>query len=186
MVDKGSNIKSKLPSRHVSVGPKSAPHRSMYYAMGMTEEQIYQPFIGVATTWNESAPFNITLARQAQSVKIGGYVINRCLMSLPKPRLHFEKLRDSFPQVKPEILRDIPALKLGHNSDEVDIILGISEFWKIYLHKTYISGSVGISSTKLGNTLSGNLAKLESPKKDRTDRVDRNNKNMVKAVCVLK
>ena len=60
MSDKGSNIKSRLPSRHVSVGPKSAPHRSMYYAMGMTEEQIYQPFVGVATTWNESAPCNIT------------------------------------------------------------------------------------------------------------------------------
>ena len=43
MTDIGSNIKSRLPSRHVSVGPKSAPHRSMYYAMGMTEEQIYQP-----------------------------------------------------------------------------------------------------------------------------------------------
>jgi dihydroxy-acid dehydratase len=71
MGDKGSNIKSKLPSRHVSVGPKSAPHRSMYYAMGLTEEEIYQPFIGVATTWNESAPCNITLGRQAQAVKIG-------------------------------------------------------------------------------------------------------------------
>jgi len=71
MTEKGSNIKSKLPSRHVSVGPKSAPHRSMYYAMGLTEEEIYQPFIGVATTWNESAPCNITLGRQAQAVKIG-------------------------------------------------------------------------------------------------------------------
>ena len=71
MSQKGSNIKSKLPSRHVSVGSKSAGHRSMYYAMGLTEEEIYQPFIGVATTWNESAPCNITLGRQAQSVKIG-------------------------------------------------------------------------------------------------------------------
>ena len=71
MSEKGSNIKSKLPSRYVSVGSKSAGHRSMYYAMGLTEEEIYQPFIGVATTWNESAPCNITLGRQAQSVKIG-------------------------------------------------------------------------------------------------------------------
>ena len=71
MSNKGSNIKSKLPSRYVSVGSKSAGHRSMYYAMGLTEEEIYQPFIGVATTWNESAPCNITLGRQAQSVKIG-------------------------------------------------------------------------------------------------------------------
>jgi len=71
MNDKGSNIKSKLPSRYVSVGPKSAPHRSYYYAMGLKEHEIYQPFIGVATTWNESAPCNITLQSQAQNVKIG-------------------------------------------------------------------------------------------------------------------
>ena len=32
--------KNKLPSRHVSVGPERAPHRSYYYAMGMTEEDI--------------------------------------------------------------------------------------------------------------------------------------------------
>jgi dihydroxy-acid dehydratase len=63
--------KSKLPSRHVSVGVKSAPHRSMYHAMGLKNEDIEKPFIGVATTWNEAAPCNITLSRQAQSVKKG-------------------------------------------------------------------------------------------------------------------
>jgi len=63
--------KSKLPSRHVSVGPKSAPHRAFYYAMGMTDEDVAAPFIGVATTWNEAAPCNITLMRQAQAAKKG-------------------------------------------------------------------------------------------------------------------
>jgi dihydroxy-acid dehydratase len=63
--------KSKLPSRHVSIGPASAPHRSYYYAMGMTEAEIAQPFVGVVTTWNEAAPCNISLARQAQVVKKG-------------------------------------------------------------------------------------------------------------------
>jgi dihydroxy-acid dehydratase len=63
--------KSKLPSRHVSVGPERAPHRSYYYAMGLTEEEIAQPFIGVVTTWNEAAPCNIALMRQAQAAKIG-------------------------------------------------------------------------------------------------------------------
>jgi len=63
--------KSRLPSRHVSVGPERAPHRSYYYAMGMTEEEIAQPFVGVATCWNEAAPCNIALNRQAQSVKAG-------------------------------------------------------------------------------------------------------------------
>lgn len=63
--------KSKLVSRYVTEGPKSAPHRSYYYAMGMTEEQIHQPLVGVATCWNEAAPCNIALSRQAQSVKKG-------------------------------------------------------------------------------------------------------------------
>ncbi len=63
--------KAKLPSRHVSVGPDKAPHRSYYYAMGMTEEEIAQPFVGVATCWNEAAPCNISLSRQAQAVKVG-------------------------------------------------------------------------------------------------------------------
>lgn len=63
--------KSRLPSRHVSVGPERAPHRSYYYAMGMTEEEIAQPLVGVATCWNEAAPCNIALNRQAQSVKQG-------------------------------------------------------------------------------------------------------------------
>ena len=63
--------KSKLPSRHVTEGPERAPHRSYYYAMGMTEEEIHRPFVGVATCWNEAAPCNISLNRQAQSVKKG-------------------------------------------------------------------------------------------------------------------
>jgi dihydroxy-acid dehydratase len=63
--------KSKLPSRHVTIGPERAPHRSYYYAMGMTAEQIAAPLVGVATCWNEAAPCNIALARQAQPVKKG-------------------------------------------------------------------------------------------------------------------
>jgi dihydroxy-acid dehydratase len=63
--------KSKLPSRHTTVGPERAPHRSYYYAMGLTKEEIEQPFVGVATCWNEAAPCNIALSRQAQSVKVG-------------------------------------------------------------------------------------------------------------------
>ena len=63
--------KSKLPSRHTTVGPTSAAHRAMLYAMGLTKEQIAQPLVGVVTTWNEAAPCNITLSRQAQAVKKG-------------------------------------------------------------------------------------------------------------------
>jgi dihydroxy-acid dehydratase len=63
--------KSRLPSRHVTVGPERAPHRAFLYSMGLTEEQIAQPLVGVATTWNESAPCNISLSRQAQAAKKG-------------------------------------------------------------------------------------------------------------------
>ncbi|MCH7793656.1 MAG: dihydroxy-acid dehydratase [Proteobacteria bacterium] len=63
--------KSKMPSRHTTLGPERAPHRSYLYAMGVTEKEIYQPLVGVATTWNEAAPCNISLARQAQVVKLG-------------------------------------------------------------------------------------------------------------------
>jgi dihydroxy-acid dehydratase len=63
--------KSRLPSRHVTVGPERAPHRAFLYSMGLTDEQIAQPLVGVATTWNESAPCNISLSRQAQVAKKG-------------------------------------------------------------------------------------------------------------------
>jgi dihydroxy-acid dehydratase len=63
--------KSRLPSRHVSVGPERAPHRSYYYAMGLTEAEIARPFVGVVSCWNEAAPCNISLMRQAQAAKTG-------------------------------------------------------------------------------------------------------------------
>ena len=63
--------KSKLPSRHVTEGPSRAAHRSYLYAMGLTDEEIHQPLVGVATCWNEAAPCNIALNRKAQVVKMG-------------------------------------------------------------------------------------------------------------------
>jgi dihydroxy-acid dehydratase len=63
--------KSKLPSRHVSVGPERAPHRSYYYAMGLTEEEIARPFVGVVSAGNDSAPCNTTLDHQADVARKG-------------------------------------------------------------------------------------------------------------------
>ncbi|MEW6767834.1 MAG: dihydroxy-acid dehydratase [Pseudomonadota bacterium] len=70
-MDAKTSIKSRLPSRHVTEGPSRAPHRSYLYAMGLTTEQIHQPFVGVASCWNEAAPCNIALMRQAQAAKKG-------------------------------------------------------------------------------------------------------------------
>ena len=63
--------KSKLPSRHVSVGPERAPHRSYYYAMGLTEEEIARPFVAIASAGNDSAPCNTTLDHQADVARTG-------------------------------------------------------------------------------------------------------------------
>ena len=65
--------KRKLPSRHTTLGPDKAPQRSFYYAMKLTEKDVAKPFVGVVSTWNEAAPCNIALMRQAQSVKKGVY-----------------------------------------------------------------------------------------------------------------
>src|ERR1044071_7797079 len=71
MMDATVVSKSRLPSRHVTVGPERAPHRSYLYAMGLWTEQINQPLVGVASCWNEAAPCNISLMRQAQVIKRG-------------------------------------------------------------------------------------------------------------------
>ena len=74
--------KSKLPSRHTTEGPARAPHRAMYHAMGLSEDEIHAPLVAVATCWNEAAPCNIDLTRQAQfakeGVKSSRAAINRC------------------------------------------------------------------------------------------------------------
>lgn len=67
----GSWDKSRLPSRHVTEGPSRAPHRSYYYAMGLGSREIAQPFVGVASCWNEAAPCNTALMRQAHAVSEG-------------------------------------------------------------------------------------------------------------------
>jgi len=67
----GSWDKSNLPSRHVTIGPSRAPHRSYLYAMGLGTREINQPFVGVASCWNEAAPCNTALMRQAHSVSQG-------------------------------------------------------------------------------------------------------------------
>ena len=63
--------KSKLVSRHVTEGANKAAARAMLRAMNLTDEDINAPLVGVATCWNEAAPCNIALSRQAKAVKKG-------------------------------------------------------------------------------------------------------------------
>jgi dihydroxy-acid dehydratase len=61
----------KLESRKALEGPERAPHRAMYKAMGLTDEDLDRPLVGVSSTCNEATPCNIHLGRLAQSAKRG-------------------------------------------------------------------------------------------------------------------
>jgi dihydroxy-acid dehydratase len=60
-----------LPSRKVIEGPARAPHRAMYKAMGLTDEDLGRPIVGVSSTCNEATPCNIHLCKLAQNAKEG-------------------------------------------------------------------------------------------------------------------
>lgn len=60
-----------LQSRKAIEGPARAPHRAMYKAMGLTNEDLDRPLIGVSSTCNEATPCNIHLGQLAQSAKRG-------------------------------------------------------------------------------------------------------------------
>ena len=114
--------KSRLPSRHVSVGAAKAPQRSYYYAMGLTEAEIEKPFIGVASCWNESAPCNISLMRQARSVKEGvrmggGTPFEFCTITVTDGiAMGHEGMRSSL--VSREVIADSVELTMrGHSYD---------------------------------------------------------------------
>jgi dihydroxy-acid dehydratase len=121
-MSKGRFDKSKLPSRHVTEGPARAPHRSYYYAMGLTAKQISQPFVGVATCWNEAAPCNISLMRQAQAVKkgvasMGGTPREFCTITVTDGiAMGHEGMKSSLPSR--EVIADSVELTIrGHSYD---------------------------------------------------------------------
>jgi dihydroxy-acid dehydratase len=128
-MDAKTNIKQRLPSRHVTEGPERAPHRSYYYAMGLTTEQIHQPFVGVATCWNEAAPCNISLMRQAQAVKhgvaaVGGTPREFCTITVTDGiAMGHEGMKSSLPSR--EVIADSVELTIrGHCYDALVGVAG--------------------------------------------------------------
>ncbi len=61
----------KISSRNVVEGTSRAPHRAMYKAMGLTNEDLNKSFVGVCHTGNEATPCNIHLPNLAQQAKQG-------------------------------------------------------------------------------------------------------------------
>ncbi|HEY6536643.1 MAG TPA: dihydroxy-acid dehydratase [Candidatus Nitrosocosmicus sp.] len=60
-----------LPSRKTVEGTSRAPHRAMYKAMGLTDNDLSRPLVGVSSTCNEATPCNIHLGQLAQKAKEG-------------------------------------------------------------------------------------------------------------------
>jgi dihydroxy-acid dehydratase len=124
-----TSLKSRLPSRHVTEGSERAPHRAYYYAMGLTDEQIHQPFVGVASCWNEAAPCNIALMRQAQAVKkgvaaAGGTPREFCTITVTDGiAMGHDGMRSSLPSR--EVIADSVELTVrGHSYDALVGIAG--------------------------------------------------------------
>jgi dihydroxy-acid dehydratase len=121
--------KSKLPSRHVTMGPERAPHRSYYYAMGLGTRDIEAPFVGVATCWNESAPCNTALMRQghavAEGVKAAGATPREfCTITVTDGiAMGHEGMRSSL--VSREVIADSVELSMrGHGYDALVGVAG--------------------------------------------------------------
>src|ERR687887_2081290 len=60
-----------LPSRTVIEGPSRAPHRAMFKAMGLKDDDLEKPLVGVSSTCNEATPCNLHLGKLAQMAKEG-------------------------------------------------------------------------------------------------------------------
>jgi dihydroxy-acid dehydratase len=60
-----------LVSRNVIEGPSRAPHRAMFKAMGLKDEDLEKPIVGVSSTCNEATPCNLHLGKLAQRAKEG-------------------------------------------------------------------------------------------------------------------
>src|SRR5471030_1730227 len=123
----GSWDKSKLPSRHVTEGPSRAPHRSYYYAMGLGTREIEQPFVGVASCWNEAAPCNTALMRQAhavsEGVKVAGATPREFITVTDGIAMGHEGMRSSL--VSREVIADSVELTIrGHGYDALVGIAG--------------------------------------------------------------
>src|ERR1700755_2684603 len=134
-MDAKTNIKGRLPSRHVTEGPQRAPHRSYLYAMGLTTSQIHQPFVGVASCWNEAAPCNIALMRQAQAVKkgvagAGGTAREFCTITVTDGiAMGHEGMKSSLPSR--EVIADSVELTMrGHS---YDALVGLAGCDKAFL-----------------------------------------------------
>ncbi len=71
ILDKADLASLKRRSWQVTDGPQRAPHRAMFHAMGLTGDDLQRPMVGIANTFNDVTPCNLSLQRLTRKVKEG-------------------------------------------------------------------------------------------------------------------
>lgn len=72
-----------MKSNNVKKGVERAPHRSLFNALGMTEEELNRPIIGVVNSYNEIVPGHMNLDKIAEAVKKGIYMAGGTPVEVP-------------------------------------------------------------------------------------------------------
>ncbi len=109
-------------SHIVTKGPNRAPHRSLFYAMGYTKEDLEKPIIGVVNAFNEIIPGHIQLNDIVQSVKIGVAAAGGTPMQFPAigicDGIAMNHLGMKYPLASRELIADsIEAVAMAHHFD---------------------------------------------------------------------
>ena len=60
-----------MKSDALKLGPQNAPHRALYHALGMTEEEIKRPLVGIVSSYNEIVPGHMNIDKIVDAVRIG-------------------------------------------------------------------------------------------------------------------
>ena len=71
-----------MRSDTVTKGKQQAPHRSLFNALGMTQEEMDRPLVGIVSSYNEIVPGHMNLDKICEAVKKGIFHKIKCLNSI--------------------------------------------------------------------------------------------------------
>ena len=60
-----------MKSDSLKLGPQNAPHRALYHALGLTEEEVSRPLVGIVSSYNEIVPGHMNLDKIVDAVRLG-------------------------------------------------------------------------------------------------------------------
>jgi len=157
-MDKNSNI--------VSKGPGRAPHRSLFYAMGYTKEDLEKPNIGIVNAFNEIIPGHIQLNDIAQAVKIGVAAAGGTPMEFPAigicDGIAMNHQGMKYPLASRELIADsIEAVTMAHRFDGLVLIANCDKIvpgmlmaaGRLNIPAIYVSGGPMLAGVHAGKDI---------------------------------